>query len=113
MPLSPPSRVLVGGASPEPAVVFDETARQQQAPEELIGRATSLSTFGETALVPLAYALAGTVAHRVGTARHGDLLRRHPRRDGGPAARARGAPAAAASWPAGGMRRGRRPPSGA
>ncbi|MER7814933.1 hypothetical protein [Streptomyces sp. NPDC096153] len=59
--------MLVGGASLDLAVVFYETARQQQVPEELVGRVSSLSTFGETALVPLAYVLAGTVADRIGS----------------------------------------------
>ncbi|MFD9969635.1 MFS transporter [Streptomyces sp. NPDC059011] len=59
--------MLVSGVSLELAVVFYETARQQQVPEGLIGRVTSLSMFGETALVPLAYVLAGTVADRIGT----------------------------------------------
>ncbi|WP_328725637.1 MFS transporter [Streptomyces sp. NBC_00259] len=59
--------MLVSGASLELAVVFYETAKQQQVPEELIGRITSLTMFGETALVPLAYVLAGTVADRIGS----------------------------------------------
>ncbi|MFD8193525.1 MFS transporter [Streptomyces wuyuanensis] len=59
--------MLVSGTSLELAVVFYETARQQQVPEELVGRVSSLSMFGETALVPLAYVLAGTVADRIGS----------------------------------------------
>ncbi|MDI9887192.1 MFS transporter [Streptomyces sp. HNM0645] len=59
--------MLVSGVSLELAVVFYETARQQQVPEGLIGRVTALSMFGETALVPLAYVLAGTVADRIGS----------------------------------------------
>ncbi|MFB6772710.1 MFS transporter [Streptomyces sp. NPDC056337] len=58
--------MLVSGMSLELAVVFFETAKQQQVPEHLIGRVTSFTMLGENALVPLGYVLAGTVADRVG-----------------------------------------------
>ncbi|MFF6896538.1 MFS transporter [Streptomyces hydrogenans] len=61
--------MLVSGLSLELAVVFFETAKQQQVPERLIGRVTSLIMLGETALVPLGYVLAGTVADRLGPSR--------------------------------------------
>ncbi|MEV7729689.1 MFS transporter [Streptomyces sp. NPDC087917] len=59
--------MLVSGASLELAVVFFETAKQQHVPEALIGRVTSLTMLGETALVPLAYVLAGGTADRAGS----------------------------------------------
>ncbi|MFG2616948.1 MFS transporter [Streptomyces sp. NPDC048507] len=59
--------MLVSGASLELAVVFFETAKQQHVPEALIGRVTSLTMLGETALVPLAYLLAGGAADRAGS----------------------------------------------
>ncbi|MFB7462831.1 MFS transporter [Streptomyces sp. NPDC056224] len=61
--------MLVSGMSLELAVVFFETAKQQQVPEHLIGRVTSLIMLGESALVPLGYVLAGTVADRLGAFR--------------------------------------------
>ncbi|MER5810748.1 MFS transporter [Streptomyces sp. NPDC002033] len=59
--------MLVSGASLELAVVFFETAKQQHVPQALIGRVTSLTMLGETALVPLAYVLAGGTADRAGS----------------------------------------------
>ncbi|MEU9631611.1 MFS transporter [Streptomyces luteogriseus] len=58
--------MLISGMSLELAVVFFETAKQQQVPEHLIGRVTSLIMLGESALVPLGYVLAGTVADHLG-----------------------------------------------
>ncbi|MEW1659933.1 MFS transporter [Streptomyces sp. NPDC093707] len=58
--------MLVSGMSLELAVVFFETAKQQQVPEHLIGRVTSLTMLGENALVPLGYVLAGSVADWLG-----------------------------------------------
>lgn len=58
--------MLLSGMSLELAVVFFETAKQQQVPEHLIGRVTSLTMLGENALVPLGYVLAGSVADRLG-----------------------------------------------
>ncbi|MEV6399230.1 MFS transporter [Streptomyces sp. NPDC051907] len=58
--------MLVSGMSLELAVVFFETAKQQQVPEHLIGRVTSLTMLGENALVPLGFVLAGTVADWMG-----------------------------------------------
>ena len=58
--------MLLSGMSLELAVVFFETAKQQQVPEHLIGRVTSLTMLGENALVPLGYVLAGSVADWVG-----------------------------------------------
>ncbi|MEU0030845.1 MFS transporter [Streptomyces sp. NPDC006335] len=58
--------MLVSGLSLELAVVFFETAKQQQVPEHLIGRITSLTMLGENALVPLGYVLAGSVADKLG-----------------------------------------------
>lgn len=60
------SSMLVSGLSLELAVVFFETAKQQQVPEHLIGRITSLTMLGENALVPLGYVLAGSVADWLG-----------------------------------------------
>ncbi|WP_412079643.1 MFS transporter (plasmid) [Streptomyces xanthophaeus] len=59
--------MLISGASLELAVVFFETAKQQHVPEALIGRVTSLTMLGETALVPVAYVLAGTLADSAGS----------------------------------------------
>lgn len=61
--------MLVSGMSLELAVVFFETAKQQQVPERLIGRVTSLTMLGENALVPLGYVLAGTVADWIGASK--------------------------------------------
>ncbi|AJF70409.1 MFS transporter [Streptomyces vietnamensis] len=58
--------MLLSGISLELAVVFFETAKQQQIPEHLIGRVTSLTMLGENALVPLGYILAGAVADWAG-----------------------------------------------
>lgn len=60
--------MLISGLSLDLAVVFFETAKQQQIPEELIGRITSLTLLSENALVPAGYVLAGTVADRLGSA---------------------------------------------
>ncbi|MGV9883277.1 MFS transporter [Streptomyces sp. NPDC003006] len=60
--------MLLSGMSLELAVVFFETAKQQQVPEHLIGRVTSLTMIGESALVPFGYVLAGTVADWMGAA---------------------------------------------
>lgn len=60
--------MLISGMSLELAVVFFETAKQQQVPEHLIGRVTSLTMIGESALVPLGYLLAGTIADWMGAA---------------------------------------------
>ncbi|MFF2305901.1 MFS transporter [Streptomyces sp. NPDC058128] len=65
LPLLLPS-MLLSGISLELAVVFFETAKQQQVPGHLIGRVTSLTMLGENALVPLGYILAGAVADRAG-----------------------------------------------
>ncbi|AVI00086.1 MFS transporter (plasmid) [Streptomyces sp. WAC00288] len=65
LPLLLPS-MLLSGISLELAVVFFETAKQQQVPEHLIGRVTSLTMLGENALVPLGYILAGAVADWAG-----------------------------------------------
>ncbi|WP_225731429.1 MULTISPECIES: MFS transporter [unclassified Nocardia] len=61
--------MLISGIGLELAVVLFETAKQQQVPERLIGRVTSLIMIGENALVPLGYLLAGTVADRLGAIR--------------------------------------------
>ncbi|MFE5199032.1 MFS transporter [Streptomyces sp. NPDC056601] len=60
--------MLISGISLELSIVFCETAKQRHVPERLIGRVTSLTLVGETALVPLAYLLAGYVADRIGSA---------------------------------------------
>ncbi|MGW0632105.1 MFS transporter [Streptomyces sp. NPDC002758] len=61
--------MLISGMGLELAVVLFETAKQQQIPERLIGRVTSLIMIGENALVPLGYVLAGTVADHLGALR--------------------------------------------